>query len=61
VVFSGIWPEDLYSKLLLVRIIDTVNFLAVEPAHPGSSLRLGMGARIFLDLFQDLTALFFQW
>ena len=28
---------------------------------PGLSLRLDTSARIFLDLFQDLTALFFQW
>jgi hypothetical protein len=28
--------------------------------HPGSSLRLDKGARIFLDLFQDLTTLCFQ-
>ena len=27
----------------------------VEPAHPGSNSRLDMGARIYLDLFQDLT------
>ena len=27
----------------------------VEPTHQGSSPRLGTGARIFLDLFQDLT------
>jgi hypothetical protein len=33
----------------------------VEPAHPSSSPRLGTGARIFLDLFQDLTVLCFQW
>ena len=43
-------------------IIDQlVRFLVVEPAHLGLSPRLGMGARIFLDLFQDLTALCFQW
>ena len=42
-------------------IIDQlVRFLVVEPAHLGLSPRLGMGARIFLDLFQDLTALCFQ-
>ena len=32
-----------------------VRFRVVEPAHPGSSPRLGMGVRIYLDLFQDLT------
>jgi hypothetical protein len=41
--------------------IALVGFLMVEPAHPGSSLRLNTDARIFLNLFQDLTALFFQW
>jgi hypothetical protein len=41
--------------------VQLVGFLVVEPAHPGSSLRLDTGARIFLDLFQDLMALFFQW
>lgn len=28
----------------------------VEPAHPFSSPQLGIGARIFLDLFQNLTS-----
>jgi len=37
----------------------SVGFLVVEPAHPGSNPRVDMGARIFLDLFKDLTALFF--
>jgi hypothetical protein len=32
-----------------------VRSLVVEPAHPGSSPRLGMGVCIYLDLFQDLT------
>ena len=32
-----------------------VGFRVVEPAHPGSSPRLGMGARIYLELFQNLT------
>lgn len=30
-------------------------FLLVELTRPGSSPRPGMGARIFLDLFQDLS------
>ena len=38
-----------------------VGFLVVKPAHPGLSHRLSTGARIFLDLFHDLTALCFQW
>ena len=35
--------------------------LVVKPTHPGSSLRLGMGARTFLDLFQDFPALCVKW
>lgn len=35
--------------------------LVVEPVHLGSSSQLGKGARIFLDLFQDLMALCFKW
>jgi hypothetical protein len=31
-----------------------VRSLVVEPAHPGSSSRLGMDVCIYLDLFQDL-------
>jgi hypothetical protein len=31
-----------------------VGFPMVEPAHPSSSPRLGMGVCIYLDLFQDL-------
>jgi hypothetical protein len=38
-----------------------VRFLVVEPAHQGSSPRLGTGVRIFLDLFQDLPALCIKW
>jgi hypothetical protein len=37
-----------------------VRLLVVEPVQPGLSHRLGTGARIFLDLFQDLKALCFQ-
>ena len=32
-----------------------VRLLVVEPAYLDSSPRLGMGARIYLKLFQDLT------
>ena len=32
-----------------------VRFRMVEPAHSSSSPKLGMGARIYLKLFQDLT------
>jgi hypothetical protein len=44
-----------------LSLAQLVRFLVVEPAHPSSSPRFGMGARIFLDLFLDLTALCFQW
>jgi hypothetical protein len=40
---------------------ELVRFLVVEPAHPGSGPRLGTDAHIFIDLFQALTALCFQW
>jgi hypothetical protein len=30
-----------------------VGFRVVEPAHPSSSYRLGMGVFIYQDLFQD--------
>jgi hypothetical protein len=43
------------SELIIDQL---VRFLMVEPVHPGSSPRLGTGARIFLNLFQDLTALY---
>jgi hypothetical protein len=45
------------SELIIDQL---VGFLMMEPVHPGSSPRLGMGAHIFLDLFQDLSALCFQ-
>jgi hypothetical protein len=46
------------SELIIDQL---VGFLVVEPAHPGSSPRLGTGVRIFLNLFQNLTALCIQW
>ena len=42
-----------------LSVTQLVGFLVVEPAHPGSNPWLDMGAHIFQDLFQDLTALFF--
>jgi hypothetical protein len=33
----------------------------VEPTHLSLSPQLDTGAYIFLDLFQDLTAMCFQW
>ena len=45
-----------------VLIIDQlVRSLVVEPTHPGSSPRLGTGARIFLNFLQDFLALCFKW
>jgi hypothetical protein len=38
-----------------------VGFPVVELAHPGSSPRFGMSVCIYMDLFQDYPALFFQW
>ena len=41
-----------FSSSICELIVDQlVGFPVVEPAHPGSSHRLGTGARIFLDLF----------
>jgi hypothetical protein len=37
-----------------------VGFLVVEPTHSNLNPRLSMGACIFLNLFQDYLALFFQ-
>ena len=50
--------KHLKSGLIIDQL---VGFLMVESVHPGSSPRLGTSVRIFLDLFQDLTALCFQW
>jgi len=45
-----------FSKLIIDQ---AVVFLVVKSVHPDLSPRLNTGARIFLDLFQDLTALCF--
>ena len=34
-----------------LSLAQLVRFFIVEPANPGLSPQLGMGARIFLDLF----------
>ena len=47
--WSNFLPTCKQSLALVVRS------LVVEPAHPGSSPRLGMGVCIYLDLFQDLS------
>jgi hypothetical protein len=41
-------------------IAQLVGFFVMESVHPDSSPRLDTSARIFLDLFQDLTTLFFS-
>jgi hypothetical protein len=46
--------KNAMSELIIVQL---VGFLVVEPVHPGSSPQLSTDACIFLDLFQDLTAL----
>jgi hypothetical protein len=50
--------KGVYSNWSLAQM---VGFSVVEPAHPGSSPRLGMDVCIYLNLFQDYPALFFQW
>jgi hypothetical protein len=40
--------------LIYPRILKLVSYLVVEPVHQGSSPQLGIDARSFLDLFQDL-------
>jgi hypothetical protein len=52
--------QELYLSHGLI-IDQLVGFLVVEPAHSGLSPRFGTCAHISLDLFQDLTALCFQW
>ena len=54
-------PSHKKRSLYKLIIDQLVGFLVVEPVHLGSSHRLDTGAHIFLDLFQDLTALCFQW
>jgi hypothetical protein len=50
--------SNLGGELMIDQL---VGFLVVEPTYPGLSPRLGTGVHIFLDLFQDLLALYFQW
>jgi len=38
-----------------LSVAQLARLLVVQPAHQSSSPRLGAGARIFLDLFHDLT------
>ena len=45
----------MYAKVVYsigeLRVAQLVGFLVVKPAHPDLSLRLDMGAHIFLDFF----------
>jgi len=43
-----------------LSVAQLVGFLVVKPVHPDLSPRLDTGARIFLNFYQDLTALFFS-
>jgi hypothetical protein len=54
-------PFSLYyqSIYLFLSSFQLVRFVTVESAHPSSSPRLSTGVCIFLDLFQNLTALCF--
>jgi hypothetical protein len=42
-----------------LSVAHLAKILVVEPTHHGSSPRLGTEARIFLDLFQDLSGAIF--
>ena len=51
--------ENIYGGELIIDQL--VWSLVVELTHPGSSPRLGTGARTFLDLFQDFSVLCVKW
>ena len=51
--------ENIYGGELIIDQL--VRSLVVEPTHPNSSPRLGMGARTFLNLFQDFPTLCIKW
>ena len=57
-IYEGHGSQQRHSYKL--SVIQLVRFLVVESTHLYLSLQLNTGPRIFLDLFQDLTALFFQ-
>ena len=60
--FYLFFSSAFYLVQLFAYVYDQlVRSLVVEPTHPGSSPRLGTGARIFLDLFQDFPALCVKW
>ena len=54
----------MYAKVVYsigkLSVAELVGFPVAKPAHPDISPQLDTGARIFLDFFQDLTALFFS-
>jgi hypothetical protein len=51
----GFFRPSVNSLLGDPNVAQLVRFLVVEHVHLGSSPQLSIGARIFLDLFQDLT------
>ena len=48
---STVFMDNAFKKRTAceLSLAQLVWFLVVEPVHPGSSSRLGMGARIFLN------------
>jgi hypothetical protein len=52
--YKWLWKSSCQNKISELSLAQLVRFIVVEPAHPVSSPQLGTGARIFLDLFQDL-------
>jgi hypothetical protein len=59
---SFILITEVTTRITCELIIDQlVGFLVVEPTHLSLSPQLDTDAHIFLDLFQDLTAMCFQW
>lgn len=44
-----------------LRRSDVVKFFVVESLHSDPSHRLDTDVRIFMDLFNGLMSLFFQW
>ena len=56
-VFLVIHDEKFSSRINSILVVDHLVGSCAEPAHLGSSPRLGTNVCIFMDLFQDLTAL----
>jgi hypothetical protein len=54
-------PSFVNESVIEDTTYQQIDLLVVEPAHPGSSPRLGTDVHICLDLFQNLTAICFKW